>query len=113
MAEISKKDPYMEELFQKIKEKNITVDPTVWSLLTHVLGNRTYAISLNLEDFLSTPKWILRAGSYVMILLYKLSGNKGKMFTIEEQLQRALINVYMIKDFSKRLREATEKKAGF
>ncbi len=47
-----KTDPYTEELFQKIKEQNITIDPAVWSLLTHVLGNRTYAISLILGDFL-------------------------------------------------------------
>lgn len=108
-----KPDPYIEELFQKIKEQNITIDPTVWSLLTHVLGNRAYAITLNLGDFLDTPKWILRIGSCLMIFLYKISGNRGKMYPIEEHLKRALNNAYMIKDFLRRLRETTEKKQGF
>ena len=29
-----KTDAYTEELFKKIKDENIIVDPTVWSLLT-------------------------------------------------------------------------------
>jgi hypothetical protein len=106
-------DPYVEELLEKIKNENITIHPTVWSLLTHVLGNRTYAIILNLGDFLDTPKWILNAGSYLMIFLYKISGNRGKMYTIKERLERTLNNAFMIKEFIKRLREATEKKPGF
>lgn len=106
-------DPYTEELFQQIKEENITVDPLVWSLLTHVLGNRVYALNLILGDFLDTPKWILNAGSNLMIFLYKISGHKDKMYTIQERLQRALNNARMVKYFLKRLREATEKKAGF
>ncbi|MCM8801162.1 MAG: hypothetical protein NC912_04010 [Candidatus Omnitrophica bacterium] len=108
-----KPDPYIEELFQRIKEQNITIDPTVWSLLTHVLGNRTYAIILALGDFLSTPQWILNLGSYLMIFLYKISGGRGKMYTIQESLQRALNNAYIIKDFLKHLREIAEKKPGF
>lgn len=109
----SQSDPYIEELFEKIKKENITVDPLVWSLLTHVLGNRVYALNLNLGDFLDTPKWILNAGSYLMIFLYKISGNRGRMYTIQEHLQKALSNAHMIRDFLKRLREATEKKPGF
>jgi hypothetical protein len=114
MADVPiKKDPYTEELFQKIKDENITVDPVVWSLMTHVLGNRVYSITLILGDYLSTPKWILNTGSAIMKVLYKISGNKGKLYAIDESLQRALNNTYMIKDFLKRLREITEKKAGF
>lgn len=106
-------DSYTEELFQKIKDEKITIHPTIWSLLTHVLGNRTYSITLALGDFLATPKWILNAGSYLMVFLYRISGGKGKMYTIQEELQRALNNAYLIKDFLKRLREVTEQKAGF
>lgn len=108
-----KTDAYTEELFRKIKEQNITVDPIVWSMLTHVLGNKVYAIILNLGDFLDTPKWIIKAGSFVMIFLYKITGGRGKMHTIDVHLDKALNNAVMIKNFLKRLREATEKKAGF
>lgn len=108
-----KQDPYTEELFQKIQDEKITINPAVWSLLTHVLGNRVYSITLILGDFLSAPKWILNVGSYLMIFLYKISGGKGKMYTVQSELQRALNNAYLIKDFLKRLREATEQKAGF
>lgn len=108
-----KTDRYTEELFKKIKEGNITIDPAVWSLLTHVLGNRTYAISLILGDFLSTPKWILNAGSSMMKFLYRISGHKDKMNDISNVLERASSNTLQISDFLKRLRQATEKKAGF
>lgn len=108
-----KKDSYTEELFAKIKADNITVDPTVWSLLTHVLGNRTYAISLIVGDFLSIPKWILRAGTSVMRFLYWISGHKDKINNIDRILERVQVNAYQIKDFLTRLREATEKKGGF
>mgnify|MGYP001572560267 CR=1 FL=1 len=108
-----KTDAYTEELFKKIKDENIIVDPAVWSLLTHVLGNRTYAISLILGDFLSIPKWVLNAGSSVMKFLYRISGHKDKINNIDRILERALTNAYQIKDFLNRLREATEKKAGF
>lgn len=106
-------DPYIEELFQKIKDEKITVDPVVWSLLTHVLGNRVYSITLILGDYLSTPPWILKTGSALMQFLYKITGNKGKLYGIEESLQKAMKNASMIKHFLKRLRETTEKKAGF
>lgn len=106
-------DSGTEEYLKKIEEKKITIDPLIWEVLMHVLGNRTYAISLNLEDFLAMPKWILRTGSYVMIFLYKISGGKGKFYTIEERLNRSLKNIYMIKEFLERLREITEKKEGF
>lgn len=110
---VVKTDAYTEELFTKIKADNITVDPTIWSLLTHVLGNRTYAISLIVGDFLSLPKWILRSGSYVMKFLYWISGHKDKINNIDHILERAQVNAYQIKDFLTRLREATEKKGGF
>ena len=108
-----KMDPYAEELFKKIKEENITLDPTVWSLLTHVLGNRTYAISLILGDLLDTPKWIIKTGSYVMMFLFKITGGRGGMYSVDVHLQKALNNTIMIKDFLSRLRETTQKKVGF
>lgn len=108
-----KTDPYTEELFKKIKDENIIIDPTIWSLLTHVLGNRTYAISLILGDFLSIPKWVLNAGSSVMKFLYRISGHKDKINNIDQILERALNNTYQIKDFLNRLRADTERKTGF
>ncbi|MDP2941056.1 MAG: hypothetical protein Q8N85_02215 [Candidatus Omnitrophota bacterium] len=108
-----KADFYTEELLEKIKQEHITIDPTVWSLLTHVLGNRTYAVTLNLEDFLQMPKWILNAGSYLIIFLCKISGQRGKAYTIQERLQRAVNNCYQIKDFILRLRAVTKKEIGF
>lgn len=109
----NKTDPYTEELFAKIKAENITVDPTVWSLITHVLGNRTYAISLIVGDFLSIPKWILRTGTWVMRFFYWISGHKDKINNIDYILERIRANAYQIKDFLTRLREATERKQGF
>jgi predicted nucleic acid-binding protein len=108
-----KMDDFAEELFQKIKEQNITIDPVVWTMLTHVLGNRTYAISLILGDLLDTPKWILKTSSWVMAFLYKLTGRKGGIYTIDTYAQKALNNTMMIKDFLNRLRETTQKKPGF
>lgn len=108
-----KTDPYIEELFKKIKDENITVDPTVWSLFTHVMGNRTYVITLVVGDFLSIPKWILNSGSFVMKFLYWISGHKDKINTISYSLEKISSNTLQIKDFLNRLRQATEKKAGF
>ena len=106
-------DSYTEELLKKIKDENIPIDPAVWALLTHLLGNKLYTIILVLGDFLSTPKWILNIGSYSMIFLYKISGNKGKMYTIRESMQKAINNTSLIKEFLERLREATRQKVGF
>lgn len=108
-----KTDPYTEELFQKIKEGNLTIEPVIWSMFTHVLGNRTYVISLILGDFLSIPKWILKTCSLMMKFLYRISGHKDKLNTIEEYLEKALSNTYQIKHFLNRLRDATERKSGF
>jgi len=108
-----KLDFYAEELLQKIKEQNIPIHPTVWELLGHVLGNRAYAITTNLGDFLETPKWILKTCSFFLIFLSKISGVRGKTYTIEERMSRALNNAYQLKLFMERLRDATEKKTGF
>ena len=109
----SKADAYTEELFQKINDNKITVDPVVWDLMGHVMGNRIYSIILIVNDLLETPKWILRAGSRLMIFLYKITGNPGKMRPIQDILERTAWNADKAKDFMKRLREATKHKAGF
>ena len=106
-------DPYTEELFKKIKEHNVTVDPEVWALLNHVLGNRVYTISLILGDFLATPRWILNAGSRVMKFLYAVSGKRGELSAIDEAMRRALDNAFQIKGFLNRLREISQQKPGF
>jgi hypothetical protein len=108
-----KTDPYIEELFQKIKDDKIGIDPAVWALLTHVLGNRVYSITLIVGDYLDTPRWILKAGTLLMRFLYKISGNKGKLYDLETILKKALLNTYMIRDFLRRLRDSTERKEGF
>lgn len=110
---LPKADAYTEELFQKIKDNKIAVDPVVWDLMGHVLGNRIYSITLIVNDLLDTPKWILAAGSRLMIFLYKISGNQGKMRTVGDILERAARNADQARDFMKRLREATKHKAGF
>ena len=109
----SKADVYTEELFQKIKDNKITIDPVVWDLVGHVLGNRIYSITLIVSDLLDTPKWILTAGSRLMMFLYKITGNPGKMRAIQEILGRAARNADQARDFMKRLREATKHKTGF
>lgn len=108
-----KMDAYTEELFAKIRAENIAVDPTVWALLTHFLGNKTYAIILIVGDFLSIPKWILRVGSSVMKFLYLISGHTDKINSVDYILERAQVNAHQLKDFLNRLREATQKKGGF
>src|SRR3989338_324547 len=101
---LSKPDAYTEELFQKIKDNKITVDPVVWDLMGHVLGNRIYSITLIVNDLLETPKWILNAGSRLMIFLYKITGNQGKMRALQDILERAAWNADKARDFMKRLR---------
>jgi hypothetical protein len=108
-----KMDAFAEELFQKVKDQNISVDPVVWTLLTHVLGNRIYCVNLILGDLMDTPKWILKTGSFVMSVLYKITGGKGPLFSVDVHLERAMKNTDMIKDFLSRLRAATYKKPGF
>lgn len=108
-----KLDPYTQELFNKIEKEQITINPVVWQLLNHVLGNRLHAINAILGDFLDNPSWILKAGSSLMIFLYKLSGGRAKMYTIKETLGRALDNAYQIRAFLDRLREITKQKGGF
>ena len=85
---LTKAEVYAEELFKKIEDNKITVDPVVWELMGHVLGNRIYIISLIVSDLLDTPKWILNAGSRLMIFLYKISGNQGKMRTLSDIAER-------------------------
>jgi hypothetical protein len=108
-----KTDAFTEELFQKIKDENISVDPAVWALLSHVLGNRVYVISLILGDYLSIPKWIVNAGSSLMKFLYWISGHKDKLHNIDLVLEKGLTNCYQIRDFLGRLRQATQRKGGF
>lgn len=79
----------------------------------HVLGNRIYSISLIVSDLLDTPRWILNAGSRLMIFLYKISGNHGKMRTISEIMERAVRNADQAAEFMTRLRQATKQKKGF
>lgn len=108
-----KLDAYTQELFNKIEQEHITVNPVVWQLFNHVLGNRLHAINAILGDLLDTPSWILKAGSGLMIFLYKLSGGRVKMYPVKEVLERALGNAYQIRAFLDRLREVTLQKGGF
>jgi hypothetical protein len=108
-----KLDAYTQELFNKIEQENITVNPVVWQLLNHVLGNRVHAINAILGDLLDTPSWILKAGSGLMIFLYKISGNRAKMYTVKEVIERALGNAYQIRAFLDHLREVTQQKREF
>ena len=108
-----KLDAYTQELFDKIEQENISLHPVLWQLLNHVLGNRVHAINAILGDLLDTPSWILKAGSGLMIFLYKLSGNLAKMWTVKEVLERALGNAYQIRAFLDRLREVTQQKREF
>lgn len=109
----SKAEAYAEELFKKIEDNNITVDPVVWEVMGHVLGNRIYIISLIIADLLDTPKWILNAGSWLMNLLYKISGNQGKMRTLSELAERAAKNVDQATEFMSRLRQTAKQRKGF
>lgn len=108
-----KLDAYTQELLNKIEQENIAINPVVWQLLNHVLGNRLHAINAILGDLLDTPAWILKAGSSLMIFLYKLSGNRARMYPVKEVLQRALGNAYQIRAFLDHLREITQQKQGF
>ena len=109
----SKAEAYAEELFKKIEDNKITVDPVVWELMGHVLGNRIYIISLIISDLLDTPKWILNSGSRLMIFLYKISGNQGKMGALSDIAQRASKNAEQAAEFMSRLRKATKREKGF
>jgi len=108
-----KLDPYTQELLNKIEKEQITINPVVWQLLNHVLGNRVHAINAILGDLLDTPSWILKVGSGLMIFLYKISGNRARMHTIKEVLERALSNTNQIRTFLDHLREVTQQKRGF
>lgn len=114
MAETQNKaEAYAEELFKKIEDNKITVDPVVWELMGHVLGNRIYSITLILSDLLDTPKWILNAGSRLMIFLYKISGNQGEMRALGEISERLSKNAEQATEFMNRLRQTTKQKRGF
>lgn len=106
-------DQYAEELLEKIKNENITIHPTVWELMNHVLGNRIYALELTIGDFLSNPKWLFKVASLVMAFLYKVSGGRGKIYPITYYLQRIQNNINQMDAFIKRLREVSKGKAGF
>jgi len=106
-------DKYTEELLEKIKNENITIHPTVWELLNHVLGNRIYALELTVGDFLANPKWLFKVASFVMTSLYKISGGRGQIYPILHYLERIQANTEQMDAFMKRLRAATEKKPGF
>ncbi|MBI5144791.1 MAG: hypothetical protein HZA27_01235 [Candidatus Omnitrophica bacterium] len=106
-------DSGTERLLKKIQDENIKIDPTVWDLLTHVIGNRTYAINLTLGDFMDTPKWIMNTVSYLMMFLYKISGGRGSLHPVPYYIQRTLKNTAMLKEFLNRLREVTKEKREF
>jgi len=108
-----KTDPYVEGLFQKMKENNATIEPVTWELLTHILGNRVYIITLASGGFLANPKWVVKGVSFIHTVLERISGNKEKVYTVEARMQSISDNAKMITDFLKRLREVTQKKAGF
>lgn len=106
-------DPGTEELLKKISDENITIHPVVWDILTHVIGNRAYAIILILGELSDMPKWIIKASSCVMIFLYKVSGGKGNLHTVPYYLERIQRNTTLLKEFIDRLREATKEKREF
>lgn len=110
---LTKAEAYAEELFKKIEDNNITVDPVVWDLMGHVLGNRIYSITLILSDLLDTPKWILNAGSRLMIFLYKISGNQGEMNSLSDIAGRISKNADQATEFMSRLRQTTKQRKGF
>jgi len=114
MAEtLTKQEAYVEGLFKKIEDDKITVDPVVWELMGHVLGNRIYSISLIVTDLLDTPKWILNAGSRLMIFLYKISGNQGEMGALSHIAERTSKNAEQAAEFINRLRKVTKREKGF
>ena len=105
-------DEHTKELLQKIEDENIKIDTIWWSLFSHVLGNRLISVNFVLGDFLDTPSWIRKAGSGLMIFLYKISGRKGKLHPIDYYMNSALNNNKRIADFFEHVRAIVKEKQG-
>jgi len=79
--------PNEAEVYETIKQKNITVHPLIWELLNHHINNDLYAINLII-------------GSTVL---------DGENMT-EDNARRVLKHTKEIKDFLNKLSDATKPK---
>jgi hypothetical protein len=73
-----------QEIYERIKKENLTIDPLIWDLIRHHIGNDLYAINLIL-------------GSTVL---------DGEQLS-EENARKILAHATAIKDFLAKLSKAT------
>jgi hypothetical protein len=99
--------PNENEIYEKIKKENITVDPLIWELLSHNIRNDIHCISLSLGGLRTHPQWILKFASFAIKFLYKISRQPGEPEDLIRVCDESLERVYNISDFLTKLKEAT------
>jgi hypothetical protein len=65
--------PYEDKIYSRIKQEKLTVDPDIWDLIEHHVYNDLNYTNVFVGEYQFVPKWILKAGHWVIMTLCKLS----------------------------------------
>ena len=60
--------PNEQDLLQEIKKAGVSLDPRLWQILSHHIGNDIQVIQLAVKNLSDTPLWAKRIFKIVMIL---------------------------------------------
>lgn len=96
------------EIYKKIKDEDIVVHPVVWELVNHHVRNDLYLVSIAAGSLRAIPVWILKAASFFIRFLYKVSFQPGP--PPESLIKICDVSLKRVKEvdiFLKKLRELT------
>jgi len=97
-----------EKMYVKIKEAGIIVHPVVWELINHHVRNDLYLVSIAAGSLRAIPEWILKAASFFIKFLYKVSFQPGP--PPESLIRICDVSLKRVKEvdvFLKKLRQLT------
>jgi hypothetical protein len=62
--------PNEQELYDEIKRSGISIDPRLWQILSHHIGNDVQVIHLSVKCLSEMPPWIMQ-GCKLMLCLHR------------------------------------------
>ncbi len=70
--------PNEDRLYEYIRQEGITIHPVLRELINHHIRNDLNGVSTSMGQYELMPPWILKAASWVVNTLYKLSRQPGE-----------------------------------
>jgi hypothetical protein len=69
--------PDEDKIYEALEKEKIALDPRIWELMNHHIRNDLNKVSVGVGTLALTPEWILKAASFLIKFLYKMSLQPG------------------------------------